>query len=73
MNGEKNAFVEFYAPCMLTPPLTTLHHPSHIPRLFCGLENEANSLLAGRVLHTVSCPSQDAYVVTHSQPMGGKL
>ena len=43
----------------LTLPLTTSHHPSHIPELFCGVENEADSLL---VLHIVFRLSQNAYV-----------
>ena len=59
VNGEKNAFVEFYAPCRLTLPLATSHHPSYIPGLFCGVENETDSLL---VLHIVFRPSQNAYV-----------
>lgn len=42
VNGEKNAFVEFYAPCTLTPPSSISHHPSHLLWLFFGLENGAN-------------------------------
>lgn len=42
------------------PPLSTSHHPSHIPGLILWTwENDANSLL---VLHTMFHLSQDAYV-----------